>query len=158
VLTVMIVALGAWLAYDQATGTDVPAEIDQLIDDYLQAWVDKDESAIRAATTDDFELTEYLYSIGADFQNPERVKLMETVRDDVEGVIRVGFGYDWLNERAGQPIITGDGPWFVSFVENWHDDDGHSLGMANYVIVDDNGALRIANHYWAGLRTWDWVN
>jgi hypothetical protein len=40
---------------------EMPAEIEQLLDDYLNAWEEKDEAAIRAATTEDFVINEYIY-------------------------------------------------------------------------------------------------
>ena len=53
----------------------------------------------------------------------------------------------------GPAIVTGDGPWFVSVGENGTWLDSHLEGSANYVVVEREGELRIANHYWSGLMT-----
>ena len=49
--------------------------------------------------------------------------------------------------------MTGEGPWFVSVEENWEGTAAREEGQANYTIVEVDGVLKIANHYWAGLRS-----
>jgi hypothetical protein len=157
VLGVAVVCLGAWVLYEQTTssdtsGTAVTAEIDQLIDDYLRAWEEDDEAVIRAAVTQAFVINEYIYVQGRSVTNPDRVFLDEHITGDVDGVVAEGFQFEWRNEQVGEAIITGDGPWFVSFEEHWNLGSFAYEGMANYTIVDDGGVLKIANHYWAGLK------
>jgi hypothetical protein len=56
-------------------------------------------------------------------------------------------------ERFGEPIVAGDGPWFVTVGEVWIPDTfNRSEGTASYVIVDDGGTLRIAKYYWTGVK------
>ena len=76
------------------------------------------------------------------------------MNDDIDGVVAEGFDYGWTNERSGEVLITGSGPWFVSFNETWFEGNATYEGAANYLVVDDAGTLRIANHYWSGLVTW----
>jgi hypothetical protein len=135
-----------------AGGEEMPSEIGQLLDDYLRAWVEKDEAAIRAATTEDFVINEYIYQ-ESNVAGTEVVELYEHISDDIDGVVRHGLGYDWENEQVGQPLITGGGPWVVSVEENWIYYNRHYDGTASYVIVEEDGVLRIANHYWSGFST-----
>jgi hypothetical protein len=151
VLAVVVIALGAWIIYDRATTPTVPGNVEALIEDYLTAWENHDEQAIRAVVTNEYVLNEYLYIAGTDLADPEKVKLSYHVADDIDGVVRVGFTYDWQNELVGEPIVSGDGPWLVSYQENWFEGGtSHLDGMATYVVVDDSGTLKIANHYWTG--------
>ena len=129
----------------------VPAGIGKLIDDYLRAWEERDEAAVRAAVAQRFLINEYIYEKGRP-ATPDRVFLKEHITDDVDGVVAVGFQYEWRNEQVGKAIFTGDGPWFVSVEEHWIEGAFRLEGMANYTIVDDDGVLKIANHYWAGLQ------
>jgi hypothetical protein len=135
-----------------AGGEEMPVEIEQLLDDYLRAWEEKDEAAIRAATTNDFVITEYIYE-ESDVAGTTAVELYEHISDDIDGVVRQGFRYDWENEQVGQALVTGDGPWVVSVEENWIYYNRHYDGTANYVIVEEDGSLKIANHYWSGFST-----
>jgi hypothetical protein len=130
----------------------MPAEIEQLLDNYLNAWEEKDEAAIRAATTEDFVINEYIYQ-ALDVAGTDVIELYEHISDDIDGVVRHGFGYDWENEQVGRPLITGDGPWVVSVEENWIYYNRHYDGTASYVIVEEDGIPKIANHYWSGFST-----
>ena len=151
VLAVVVIALGTWIMYDRATSSTLPGEVEALIEDYLTAWENHDEQAIRAVVTDDYVLNEYLYIAGTDLADPEKVKLSYHVADDIDGVVHVGFTYDWQNELVGEPIVAGDGPWLVSYQENWFEGGTEHLdGIATYVVFDDGGTLKIANHYWTG--------
>ncbi len=153
ILTLAVMALGAWIIYDatRSPSSALTPEIEQLLDDYLLAWENQDASALRATVTEDYLLNEYIYEVGED-----GVSMVERVEDDVRGVITLGFLFEWQTEQVGEAIVTGDGPWFVSVGENWVTPKGWFFtrydGMASYVIVDDGGTLKIANHSWAGLR------
>ncbi len=146
-LAVMVIALGAWIAYDQTTQAAVPTEIEQLLDDYLAAWEARDEAAFRSVVTEDFVINEYIYH-----DDPIRgFGLSEHIRGDIDAVVNLAFNSAWTNEQVGDPIVTGEGPWFVSVEENWQGTAVREEGQANYTIVEVDGVLKIANHYWAGL-------
>ncbi len=145
VLAVAVVGLGTRVISDQAT-TGVDEEIQQLLDNYLTAWEVRDEAAVRSATTEDFVLKEYAYA-----NSPFRVSY--TVNDDINGVVRTGFDHVWTNEQVGDPIVTGEGPWFVSVEETWKWSAAYLEGQATYTIIEVDGVLKIANHYWAGLES-----
>jgi cytochrome c-type biogenesis protein CcmH/NrfG len=56
VLLVALLALGAWLVFGTRgqSPTAAPAEIQQLMEDYIGAWNDHDADAIEALVTPDF--------------------------------------------------------------------------------------------------------
>jgi hypothetical protein len=121
-------------------------EIEVLIEGYLASWEAKDEQALRASVTDGFIINEYHYSL--------KGGLVEVVNDDADGIVSVGFAWDWQNEIVGEAIWEGDGPWIVAYREHWEQKGTQYDGIATYVvIVDDDGTLKIANHHWAGI---DW--
>lgn len=147
-LTVALVALATRASNDgEPAGPD--EEIQQLLDDYLTAWETQDEAAVRSATTGNYVLNEYAYT-----DDTLGFRLNYHVDDDIDGVVDEGFRYNWSNEHVGDPIVTGDGPWFVSVEEHWEETGYVYEGQANYTIVEEDGVLKIANHYWAGLRSY----
>lgn len=124
-------------------------EIEALIEAYLASWETKDEQALRALVADNFIVNEDIYS-------PQLFR--EQVRSDADELVRVGFDHDyWQNEIVGEPVVTGDGPWTVAYRELWQQPNPYLLdGIATYVvIVDDDGALKILNHTWVGIKTWE---
>ncbi len=147
VLAVALAALAIRTTDKQET-TSRGDEIEQLLDDYLTAWETQDEAALRSATTDGYVLNEYAYT----FEDVAGFRLNYHVNDNVVGVINEGFGYNWSTEHVGDSMVTGEGPWFVSIEETWQERSYIYEGQANYTIVEVDGVLRIANHYWAGLR------
>jgi hypothetical protein len=127
--------------------TTIPdEEIEQLLDNYLTAYETQDEAAVRSATTEHYVINQYAY-----FDDAAGFRLNYTVNDDIDGVVSEGFGYDWSNEQVGDRIVTGEGPWFVSVEEIWEEGVYTYTGQANYTIIEVDGQLKIANHYWAGL-------
>ena len=130
--------------------TTIPdEEIEQLLDNYLTAYETKDEAAVRSATTEAYVVNQYGYSDDA----AGLFRVDYTVKDDIDGVVSVSFGYDWSNEQVGDRIVTGEGPWFVSVEEIWEETAYTYTGQANYTIIEVDGQLKIANHYWAGLKS-----
>lgn len=150
VLAVAVMALGAWVIFNASSRSDVPEGIEELLDNYLRAWEEKDESAIRQATTEDFVINEYIYT-AREVDVGQEVSLFEHITDDIDGVVSVGMSFDWENEHLSDLLTTGEGPWVVSVEEHWTWATSKYEGTANYLIVDDGGTLKIANHYWAGI-------
>ncbi len=146
VLAVVLVGLGSRVIGEDTSSRD--GEIDELLDNYLEAWEAKDEAAVRSATTGDFVLNEFAYTHDLEGE----VELYYRIDDDIDGLVSEGFGYDWSVEHVGDSTVTGEGPWFVSVEETWKQTLFNYEGQANYTIVEVDGELKIANHYWAGLR------
>jgi hypothetical protein len=133
----------------EPAGPDRFDEIEALIEAYLASWETKDEEALRASVADNFIVNEDIYSLQG---------RLEHIRDDADGVVSVGFDHDyWQTEIVGEPVVTGDGPWTVAYRELWQQSNPYLLdGIATYVvIVDDDGALKILNHTWVGIKTWE---
>jgi hypothetical protein len=149
--------LGGWFLKDRMQGSEIPSDVETVIADYLDAWEAKDEAAVRAATTEDFIIAERIYNPTAERQGA--IGLEERIDDDIDGVVLRGFLFDWNNEYRGEPLVVGDGPWFVSYDESWFLDRSidivHYDGVATYVVVEEDGVMKIASHYWAGLRSWE---
>jgi len=145
VLAVVALGLGAVVAYNAVSGDDsaAPAEVTQLLDDFATAYADNDVDLMQAIITDDFWLTEDFYRQGD-----------VTVDSTAAGPFSPGLlsRSTYHVERYGEPIVAGDGPWFVSVGEVWIPDIfNRREGTATYVIVDDGGTLKIAKYYWAGV-------
>lgn len=153
VLALVAAGLGGWIVYDQtrSSGTGMSDEVAQVLDDYGRAWEEKDATAMRAIVTDDFLINEYIYK----YEVGEGLELFEHIGDDVNGIVFNGFLLDWQTEQVGEALVVGEGPWMVSIEENWLVPKGfltsHYDGVGTYVVVDDAGTLKIANHYWAGI-------
>lgn len=157
VVALALGGLGGWVLGDRLQGSDIPSDVEGVIADYLDAWEAKDETAVRAATTKDFFIAERIYNPTAERQGA--IGLEEQIDDDIDGVVFRGFLFDWNNESRGEPLVVGDGPWFVSYDESWFIDRTidivHYDGVATYVVVEEDGVMKIASHYWAGLRSWE---
>ncbi len=151
-LVVLALALGGiagWLANDQLESTGLPSDAETVIADYLDAFATGDEATIRALATDDYVIGERIYGL---MPGLEREVLVETVDETMEAV---NFDQEWETMTSGDPVVVGDGPWFVSYAETWIQDRAHYEGVATYVIVEEDGVTKIANHFWMGLRWYE---
>ncbi len=148
-LVAALVGVSTRVLSDQGT-TSPDEEIQLLLGDYLTAWETKDEAAVRSVTIGEaFVINEYAYTFDS-----VGFRLNYHVVDNVDGVISEGFGYNWSTEHVGDLMVTGEGPWFVSVEEIWEETGYSYKGQANYTIVEVDGEFKIANHYWAGLRSY----
>ena len=140
VLAAALVGLGAWTIVDRAATADtaVTDEIQQLLDDYHTAWNTWDGDAYRALMTEDG-----VHVI------PGRTMSAAQQATVVEGLERVG----WHVEAIGEPIMTGDGPWYVAqahlLTADTDPEEGRQ-GLSTLTIVDDGGTLRISRHVYTG--------
>lgn len=141
VLAVVALGLGAVVLYNLASGDEsaVPADVQQVLDDYYDAWETQDGNALRALITDDYSLTEHVYE-------PDGRQVV-VVRDPDNLSLNLDA---YTIETFGTPIVTGDGPWFVSVGESWVGEFSRSDGIATYEVVEQDGTLLIARHYWDG--------
>jgi hypothetical protein len=140
VLIVALVGLSAWTIVDRTSTADtaVTEEIQQLLDDYHIAWNTWDGDAYRALVTEDG-----VHVI------PGRTMSAAQQAIIVDGLERVG----WHVEVIGEPIMTGDGPWYVAqanlLTANTYPDEG-LRGLSTFTIVDEDGTLRISRHVYTG--------
>ena len=139
-------------------GPDRFDEIEALIEAYLASWETKDEAALRASVTDRFVSNQYIYHTSTHVTH---------INDDADEAVGIGFGHDyWQNEIVGEKLVTFDGTpqrstefpwvrytWTVAFREIWEQDGNQRDGIATYVVVDDDGTLKIDNHNWAGTSS-----
>ncbi len=127
------------------SGSELPADAEQVIRDNMQAGEDQDVDAWYATLTDDHFHRRYLY--GADSQN----LLPEETEEDASNV---AFNIEFHDKAEATPgeewIVTGDGPWFVSMRQSWIDEHFQWDGNATYVVVDKDGNMKIASHYYTG--------
>lgn len=149
ILTVALLALAAWVIYDLSTGSDSTgnAEITQLLDDYTAAlgpgdadtW---DPNALRDLVTDDFAVEERYYRQFGD----TLARSFDTFPLD-----ELTVSSTWQLREASAPVVTGEGPWVAAMIDNWGNSDTDSWGLGVFVIVDDNGTLKVASKYWIGI-------
>ena len=130
---------------ETAPETATTPEIDQLLDDYRAAWNAYDADAMRPLLTEDF----HWY-----FTNPDPRFGVSTGwygTPDLDRTLTYVGGSAALNkihfEWVGEPIMTGDGPWLVSWA--WHGTSANyehpeQVGISTYTIVDEDGTLKIA--------------
>ncbi|NNC93445.1 MAG: hypothetical protein HKN80_13230 [Acidimicrobiia bacterium] len=143
-LALALLSLGVWVIYDQATSpeTAVTEEIQTLVDDYLAAWNNYDEEALLQLVTADYTLDMVGRADSLALQAEEASALFNTLEAD-----------GWNEAAIGEPIMTGEGPWFVALVEHFtspgYGPEG-AEGVSTFTIVDDGGTLRVARHDYVG--------
>ena len=147
VLALCALGLGAVVIRDVVSGDDaaVPEEITQLLEEFETAYDTNDGDLFRSIISEDYFLTDEFYQPG------DRTPNYTVAGPDYVGVRGVET-YGWQVERLGEPIVTGDGPWFVAVGEKWTEPPfTDTVGTATYTNVTENGAMKIAKYYWAGV-------
>ena len=149
ILSAVVLVLGAWIVNDLSTGSDSPtnAAITQLLDDYTaalgpgaaEAW---DAKAFGNVVTDDFAIGEFYYRLFGD----TLAKSTDTFEMD-----EISLSSTWELRETSEPVITGDGPWIAAKIDNWGDSKSDGWGIGVFVVVDDNGTLKVADKYWIGI-------
>ena len=147
--SVALLVLAAWVIYDLSTGSDskTNAEITRLLDDYTaalgpgetDAW---NPGAFQGLVTDDFAVEERYYRQFGDTL---------ARHDDVLALDEISVSSTWQLREASDSLVTGDGPWVAARVDNWGDSKSDGWGIGVFVIVDDNGTLKVAEKYWVGI-------
>ena len=152
VLAVIALALGGVLIYNATTtedsGSELPAEVQQLLDDFTAAMENSDYAAMQELVTDDFRRPEY--GIHSDGTNEYRA-----TRDleDFDFLEREGVA-EYSISTTDPPLVRGDGPWIVSVAQDWEQANGGGTGyetIYTFAIVDRDGVLQIEDAYWAGI-------
>ena len=157
VLAAAVVALVGWIVYDQTNST-VDAEVQQLLDDHREAWMTGDVEALRAITTDAYSYDEVVY-INDPFDgfklNFKYTGDFDDAVADLErggNTITRGEVARWTIEQVGDPIVRTDGPArLVSVNETWVTGALHALAQSQYVLVEEDGQLKISYWYFANI-------
>jgi hypothetical protein len=115
------------------------------MDDYVAAWNAYDGDALRPLLTEGF----MWYETDADPKHS--VSTAPSLTSDVaEGILYVAGSAQFNKaqfEWAGEPIMTGDGPWLVSRAWRYTRESFYEPeieGISTYTIVDQDGTLKIA--------------
>ena len=139
VLVVAVAGLGAWAIYGAFSGSETAPtdEIDQLMDDYMDAWNDYDGDAFLQVVSDDYVLQTEGDLTGAAAQ--------------ATYIDQLGT-YNWQVTPVGDRMMAGDGPWYVTQVNVLESSiyAGEVEGITVLTIVDEDGVLRVAGHTYFG--------
>ena len=141
-----VVLAGLLLAGDDTSdGSSMPSEVEQVLDEFVQAEENADFDAYEALVTPQFRRPEYRGDPfgAAPYRNVFGLDYFERVLDGEP---------DFEIERIGDPIVRGDGPWYVSYAETWEypAQDVQYEAIYTYVLVERDGEILIDDGYWAG--------
>jgi hypothetical protein len=162
VLAVIAVGLGIALVAQVSTdddGTAVPDDVQAVVDEYLLAVENVDFEAMQAVVTEDFRRPFYEGDpAGTGLMTSEGITLPEQdvwTIEDFEAEFWDSDTAVYDVEHIGDPIVQGDGPWYVSVAQHW---TSASLGnqfdaIYTFAVVDEDGTLKIDDAYWAGNRS-----
>ena len=142
-LAVLVLILGGWIVYDTVTQPQAPADVEAVISDFLAAYAAEDEPAMRAVAAEDFVIR---YTVWQHSPIDGELRITEVIDDDLEGVINMGFSFDWDNEIDGDYVVSSENPWIVSQPENWYWFNTVYDGNATYVVVDVDGEKKIKSY------------
>jgi hypothetical protein len=139
VLAVALVGLGGWVIIDRSSTSDTAPSDDvaQLWDDYSDAWNNYDSEAFLGLVTSDYT---FVSEQGTN-----------SAADQAVEITRLG-SYGWHVTPVGDAAMAGDGPWYVTQVNEVEFSTGTAPveGISVMTIVDDGGVLRISNHTFFG--------
>ena len=144
-LVVALLGIGAWVIFDQTVTPETAAteEIQILVDDYLAAWNSYDEEAFLEHVTASYTLDAVGRASSLTLTAEETAALFDTLEAN-----------DWREAAIGEPIMTGEGPWYVSLVEDFTSLEGYGPegadGVSTFTIVAEDDILRIARHDYVG--------
>jgi len=124
---------------DDEPANAVPDDVWAVVEDYTQAWNDYDGEAFRSVVTEDYHFVTGGMETGVEAQ----ANLISTALSS----------QDWAAETVGDPIVAGDGPYYVAITNQLtsaSSPDGVE-GMSTVTVVDDNGALKVSEHVYEGM-------
>ncbi len=140
-LAVMVVAAlgaGTWWLVDEYTGID--RQIEVLIDDYLQAWVDGDGEALLAVMTPGGRHV----SSGT----PDTGYSGEALAAFVESIDAT---YGFTMQTLGDPVIVESTNYYLNdyyLVSQPADGSLTGIGFSLFHVVERDGELLISYHEW----------
>jgi hypothetical protein len=133
------------------SGSELPADVAQVVEDYINALTAPDVDAWRATITDDFVNRRGVYSPGTQIRW-ER----DSYEEAADGyAFRIEFyGCCLEYEQLGDPFVTGAGPWYVTIRQRWiappEPDRIVWEGNVTYVVVERDGVMKVAAEYFVG--------
>ncbi|MDC3402484.1 hypothetical protein OAX95_00945 [bacterium] len=144
ILAVATIVLGGILLFgdDSGDGASMPSEVEQVLDQFLEAVNADDFEAFEAVVTPEFRRPMYLGNLYGG--PPDRnVDGIEYYRNRLDG------HPTWDGVQIGDPIVRGDGPWFVSFAETWKATawKGQLEVISTYALVERDGTILIDDAY-----------
>ena len=145
-----IIALGMGIALVAATagdGSDVPSEVQAVLDEFERATEEEDIEALTSIVTDDYYFNQVYYRAGE--EEPEYTRAGDIGSVQSRFVMTQGL----LLQRAGDPVVEGDGPWIVTVEEKYADNFSLFEGIGIYTVVDEGGVAKIATYDWSGVIT-----
>ena len=150
VIVVLVVVVAVVVTDGDETGSELPEEAAQVLDDYRNAWVNQDVDAFWASITDDFFAREYPYWPGRQILFKEF--LSEPGPSDIAREIEFRAPRELIEVR--DVIVWGDGPWIVTAHEVWNRQwtgiRSRWEGNVTRVIVERDGSMKIASVLAAG--------
>lgn len=140
VLAIVVVAAGALLLYQTvgADSTDVPAAVEAVFDDYIEAWNSYDGDALLAVTTEDFEFYE-AESLTAPMTLHSRTGTVQIV----EGVTAAA---SWSVEIVGPPLAVGEDTITLVTADRIDTSTETGEGISIYTIVQTGDEWKIDQH------------
>ena len=135
-LAVMVVAAlgaGTWWLVDEYTGVD--RQIEVLIDDYLQAWVDGDGEALLAVMTPGGRHVSPATS-GTGYSGEALAAFVESI----------DATYDFTMQTLGDPVIVESTNYYL--VSQPADGSLTGIGFSLFHVVERDGELLISYHRW----------
>lgn len=152
VLATLVVVLGVLFWNDNRGGSTLPAEVQHVVDDYIDAIVSQDPDGWGETITDDWFY--YRHHFGPN--GFDDVISLEPSASEYAGWIEFkppnGFEY----EQLGDPLVTGNGPWFITIRQRWTElpapgwNPKTSHGTTTYVVIEQDEAMKVAAAYWTG--------
>lgn len=164
-LALSAVAMAAWIVFDRDGASALPVEVEQTIDEFILAYEGGDEAALRAVVSEDYRGAVHTLRHGIGSQTGE-ILLGGRSSGNVVGFAAEARANEWQIEQIGDPIVSGDRPWFVSVEENWTKCSYRDTatgecsafvtwkGTATYAVVEEGGVYQIADYVWVGLSEW----
>lgn len=140
ILGVLVLGFGAWIIYDytQDSALAPGAEIEQLVEDYTDAWNSYDGEAFLATTQEGYTFT----SNAGTFDRTEQLFNIENVLPELA----------WQVESLYEPLAVGDGPrWFVTVPSETSDNVRDFVeGVSVITVVERDGTYLITGHIFIG--------
>ena len=133
---VVLVVVAAPIVNDGGdTGSELPEEAAQLLDDYRDALVNQDVETFYASITDDFFFREYYY--GAATHTLWTDWVVEASGTPSEAARDMEFDDPIELIEVRDVVVSGDGPWVVTANEIWEREGGIRFRWdGNFTRVD----------------------
>jgi hypothetical protein len=151
VLALIAIVLAVLVWSDRSTESDPPAEVAQVVEDYINAITNQDVDAWRATITDEYILRRSVYSPETQTRW-EQDSYLEDTADPY--AFRIEFNAPVEYEQLDDSLVTGDGPWYVTIRQRWIEivepDQIVWEGNGTFVVVERDGVMKVDAEYWAG--------